>query len=804
MPADLEDQKRYEAYKSALNDGSVLDMHYLKILFFGPPRTGKSTARRRLVQEIDNLDSLGEPSASTGLAETNEVIIKKLTNETAVISDSHWLSMKGEDISYRIHLYRKLISKIGGKPKKTNNVQVTASKPVQSDSGPVSDVKQNESIESVGTKGKDTVEQKSTALPTLPNLPHPRPMAEKPEENSVQQNDSEKMELDETLRNFQTIIESESPDDIHKFLEDLKMLNMVDVGGQPAFLELCPAFTAGPALYFIFFRLDQDLEKVIEVKFMSGIGNEVKLNSSYCTQTVICQALSSIACFGSHSMTENAKSSHLSGRALLFGTYKDRVDGDCIRQINSTLYERFKNTELYKQELLLKVSNTEFFHSLNNMTGDESEMSPIRENIEKIIKKFFPPLPISASWLMFRVILLLRSNPIVTIAECTRIAHYVSMSTPVQDAIWFFHHYIGSLMHYPDIPSMKDIVICDTQVVFDTTSELIIDTFKVDNMDSKITQVAVDDFKEKGQFSLAHIKDRTVGHRNNRLSLEQLVDLLKYHNIIAEICPEQKKLEQLESNQEILPQFTADQESSAKPDPKISAQTTNPIFIMPAVLQEASEEELKLVSSSVSTQEVSPLMIYFVSGFVPFGVFCASIANLIACLEFRSPRWQLCDGQVMKNKVNFYIDESFVATLISRPQYLEIRVKKHEGTTSNYLLKYICSTVRQRFVQTLETVIAKMKHRPYVEVKSSLFTIDQTFDLAFMCCLCKSDSHGDHLMIVDKNNGKCLKKNLRVILEKKHRIWFSEVSYIYTKSFSHTSCSCVVIVLIKTLIPPAD
>ena len=800
MFAGVEDQKHYKAYQSALKDGSELKMQYLKFLFFGPPRTGKSTARRRLVQEIVNL-SLDGPSASTKLAEQTEVMIriKKLSSETVTITDSKWSSIKkaneserldvqsDKDISYLIQLFRKLISTKARKPQKTNTV---VSKPVESDSGPVTSVNQNQSEESIGAKVKDIAEDRTNISPKRhPNLQCVQTIPEKTEELL---SDAEEMEIDEALMKFATIINSESPEDLRKFLEDLTMVNMVDVGGQPAFLELCPAFTTGPALYFVFFRLDKDLKAKNEVKFQSADGKEVILNSSYCTQTVIHQALSSIACFGSHATAETESKklalSNVFGRALLFGTYKDEAKKIDISQMNNTLQEQFEKTELYKQSLLLKASGKNIFYSLNNMTGNESEMSPIRNDIENIIKKNFPPLPIPASWLMFRVILLLLKKPIVTIAECRSIANHFSMTTPVREAIWFFHHNIGSLMHYPDIPSMKDIVICDTQVVFDTTSELIIDTFKIENRDSQIPQGAIDDFHKNGRFSLAHINHRSeASHRDNWLSLKQLVDLLKHHNIIAEINPNQDSPEQLESNKEqTLPHFTANQTSSAqaKADPKISAQTTNPIYMMPAVLQDASEEELELSSK----QEAAPLIIQFLSGFIPFGVFCASVANLIARQDsMGSMKWKL-HGQPMKNKVTFSIEKTFHATLISRPQNLEIRVERRPQGRSEYLLSNICSTVQQTVVKTLKAVITKMKYKAFAKTEAPVCATEQSFEFAFTCCL-EDKSHSDHFMKVGKDKkgyyGECPKDSTDLHLKKEHLMWFSLVS-IYC-IFSGTS-----------------
>ena len=765
MSTGIEDQQHYEAYESALKGGLAITMQYLKFLFFGPPRTGKSTARRRLVQEIVNLNSLGKPSASTGVAEANDVIIKKLTSEPAAISASRWWSMKKSkedgqidegDCDYLAQLFYRLISKIKSETEQTTTVPATVPATV---SEPGLSISESESEESSVAEYTDIKEASS-----LPKSPKLQDQTEKDllaeiqtELSSVPLSNSEEKEIDEAFKKLTSTLQSDSPEELHKLLEDLTMLNMVDIGGQSAFLELCPAFTTGPALYLIFFRLDQELKKNYQIKFQSANGEDTILESSYCTETVVHQTLSSIACFERRSTAKSAKSapsSIVSGRAILFGTYKDKVDDERISQMDTTLRQQLLPTKLHDEGLLLRTSKDKMFYSLNNMTGNDSEMSPIRNDIEKIIKQFFPAVPIPASWLMFRILLHFLRKPVVSLSECEEMARRLSMTTPVQEAIWFFHHNIGSLMHYPDIPSMKDVVICDCQVVFDTTSELIIDTFKIGNR--AIPATAVDDFHNKGQFSLEHIKDKTEIHRKNQLSLGQLVDLLKSHNILAEI----------KSDQESSELFKPSQEGSAQ------SNQYRPKFVMPAVLKEASEEELKLDDSK---QEAAPLMIHFEGGFVPFGVFCASVANLIAHQDTLSPRWQLCDDQVMKNKVKFSIDKTFYTTLISRPLYLEIRVEQHPRGRSKQSLPNICSTVRQTVVQTLETVITKMRYNVHAKMETPMFPTAHS--LAFTCCL--EESHSDHLMKVNKVErgyfGECPNDRIEFDLEEKHLVWFNQV-----------------------------
>ena len=93
----LEKQSHYAAYQQALKEGVAISLKYLKVIFFVPPRTGKTSLRRRLVGEILNLSN--EPvQASTGTAEAYDVIVKlvedKITSSTTVVTKSKWSTVK--------------------------------------------------------------------------------------------------------------------------------------------------------------------------------------------------------------------------------------------------------------------------------------------------------------------------------------------------------------------------------------------------------------------------------------------------------------------------------------------------------------------------------------------------------------------------------------------------------------------------------------------------------------------------------------------------------------------------------------
>ena len=756
--------KHREAYEKALKDGLCLKLKYLKFLFFGPPRSGKTSTRRRLVREIVNLSELGTPSISTGVAESHDVIIKKLCVESAVVSGSQWLSMKRSesigksshcegDVRYLVQLYFQLISK--------NNASATNNKAIMDQSSKLNNISGTAvtgELASAQINGAELNPSESIILAqadrsTLPSatesgVSQKAELDDKAEDETLSGvlTDSEVIEIEDAFKKLEIILQSDSPEDLKQLLEDLIMINMMDVGGQPAFLEMLPALTISPALYFLFFRLDQQLKKYYPVRFQSAESKgEITLETSYCIEDVLYQCLASIYCFSCHlAQPESTSRPQASSSAFLFGTYKDKVSDDQISQVEHTLQEKLIATQLYQEGILLKSSKGKMFISVDNMHGTEnSEMSDIRKEIESTIKMHFPTIPIPISWLMFKIVLQLLNKPVVSLSQCKEIAEQLKMSSPVQDALWFFHHDVGSLLHYTNISSMKDTVICNPQVIFDCISTLIIDKFQYGNRALKPSEV--DDFLQKGIFSLSRIKEMTENQQfeGSYLTLNQLVDLLQYLNVLAEIKDE----------------------CLSQPEQK---------FIMPAVLKYASDEELKQVEPSPtdSQQQAPALVIHFEGGFVPFGVFCAIVAHLIAHQDSFTPKWQLCNDQVRRNKVTFCVDGALYTTFISQPQFIKIFAVRHQGARKRKRLPYLCSSVRRIVVKALETILSKMKYKPFgLTVAPS----KRPFDLAFTCCL--DDTHCDHMMTVFKADegewcAKCLKGGIELDLDDKQLIWF--------------------------------
>ena len=746
-----------EAYERALSGQETLKMTYLKFIAFGLPRSGKSSTFRRLIGEIINLQQLGGVSRSTGVAECRDVIIKPFKSVPAAIVGSEdtlsiWESLKkptgknekfalGDqevDHRYLAHLFFHIISRnttsesaTDGEPIRMQLVQehenlLQATELPQAPLAHVSAPAQSQTPDQEqSSKTNFTVQDiisTSALMLAASNLPTA----------------SDLNEIEAAIKELSSILQSDSPKEFQVLLEKLIMINMMDVGGQPGFVELLPAFTTGSALYFLFFRMDQEIRKLYPVRFLAADSDEeIVLESSYCIEDVLCQLVSSISCFESatgltHSPTE------LKSRALLFGTFKDQIkEPDMLesrcKEIKRTLWKILSSMQ---EDLLLEADKKRKFFMIDNMDGDD-DIDGIRKTIEDIIRCSFSQTEVPPSWLMFRILLILVGKPVVSLGLCRALANRLEMPTLVEDAIQFFHLHIGSLMYYPEVESIKDMVICDPQVIFDSISELIIDTFGVANR--AIPTSARKEFESKGFFTLKHIECTTEKKRKSHLIPKQLVDLLKHLGVLAEIHPSSR-------------------DDSSK-------------FIIPAILKSASEDELIPDSSY---DRIYSIMVHFNCGFVPYGIFCFVIAHLISSQGTLTLEWKLRkDLPIKKNKVVFLVDGRFDVALISRPQNLKIQVCQCSTARKKAMsIEDVCSIIREQIVITLNNVIVKMKHKLSICTSESE---KQSFSTAFPCSkIC----HSNHLMKVIENEGvrpyaQCLMDDTEIDLsDHLQRLWF--------------------------------
>ena len=734
---------------------------------FGPPRSGKTSLRRRLIGEIINLIDQATVQPSTGAVDAHNVVVKlaeeKMTSSAAVISETTWRAVgkggaENTDLDEELHLLYQFISEGS-----VGRVRTDVDEPSES----VGEVQKSTDID-------DSHHKKGRFASFFGLLDKFRRKRSKPSQEAVTANatvtevqsmmvshhtvsDSEMKEIESAFKAFNNALKSRAgQQQLKVLLEKTILLNMVDTGGQPAFIEMLPLLTIGPALYLIFLRLDQELKQRYRIQYVSEDNEEVSLGeSSYTLQEVIFQVLSSIACFRSDTSSatglpeKQQMTSHQSQAAMLVGTYKDKLEGSPeevkskIKQIDGALQEDLKeilDTDLFEADrnLLRYASKDQLMFDVDNMTGSEDEVKKIQKRLEELILHEFSELPIPASWLMFGLFLRRMGKHTISLSQCEEIGRRLRVKD-VREAIWFLHHCIGVLMHYPNVEELKDVVICDPQIVFDSVTELILNTFEFE----LVGKAAFAKFKQAGQFRFSDIKKLSKKLKSGILPLSQLVKLLEHRNIIARIFSPDSFTE--ESG---VPLSETPQSASRVPVCNESV-----VYFMPAILPSAQESELNVSHNSV---DPAPLLIRFKSGIIPVGVFCASIASLVARKDQLG--WILIEPQssdyiLYKNRVTFRVHiqgASYNVTLISKPKRYEVHITLVRPPTARPSHD-ICNHVLENVCHILDHVISKMKHKQYLMPSSSNFPTQSPYELGFQCPLHPDE---DHMAVNRTHSGK--------------------------------------------------
>ena len=689
-----------------------IEIFFVKMAFVGGPRLGKTTARRRLTGEITDITSAGEvEQPSTGVVESGRVIIRNFSCTTAMVTQTDWLAAK--DLADEACMFLRCFYQHFFQQKKWE----------------ISDTNSNE--------------ESASDVSSI----HEMPLSEDKSTHPPERGSSSLLsDMEEEMADFFRDAMSKNSSHIMKQLfTDAALLNMEDTGGHPELMDMLPALTIGPGLYLLFCKLIDDLQKSYTVSYLSPSGEStLPVESIYTMEEVLLSALASIACFKSYSSQEsnegasNSKLDELLASssksvAYIIGTHKDKVSEEEIDKFDQKLQNTIRSTDFFKGDLVQFSSEGRMILPIDNMTGGADEIREIRTFLESGLKKHFKKLRIPAAWLMLSLCLRKRDKRIASLQSCIQLAERLGMTAAdTKTALWFLHYHAGVLMYFPNLPELSDMVICNIQIVFDSVTNLIINAFKFGRMGVASSER----FKKTGQFSLEDIRSSIVS--GDYIPLEQLVKLLEHLNIIAPIV-------------------------QSDPSPSQSSK----VYLMPCVLESMSSKELGDSRKNDSNQLLpASLLIRYKCGFVPLGVFPATIANLVGQ---SSHKLKLIEEGIKKNRVQFRLGaDRDTITLISQPKYYEVSIKRETFTKTP--THEVCHAIREIIQHTLETVTSCMNYT---------FTVN--YQLSFEC---PSHPGRDHLCVVDSEEScpykmDCLRnpENCKPVeMQSQHLVWFGKVS----------------------------
>ncbi|XP_064407523.1 uncharacterized protein LOC135352263 [Halichondria panicea] len=803
-PINIQNQTYLKKLDELMADTSgTIELHYLKTHFIGPSGLGKTTTRQRLVGSITNLSLLPKDQrkrCSTLLAECEQVLA--FVDKSGTKLEFKASSSLEEETQF---IFSYLMS---CEPIEDSTVSPPKEQPTKETTDPKKQTQLK--IDETPTAPKETVS------PTPGQTPEPS--------KKVTTVDVEKV-----VSRLRSIVGS---GEYTKELLNKVLLNLVDIGGQPGFVEMFPFLSKGAGIFLVFFRLDKDLDDMCQVSYERGKDKITPYDSTYTNRETLSQILSGI---NHHTKIDSdidreqcSKLGNLGSTkpvATLIGTFKDELamqikvdllyekycastkavcksdsttasksleehepkkairdiltqkksdkqanisaeDTAAIEQtisqhLNSDPFNKCVQNRLEQRltekneavstitskfEDLLSNPKDKKFIAVDNYEGTDSDMEPLREHLHGLFSSYFKDakLRIRPQQLLFGVVLR-KEYDIVSMEECIRIGTegLKMREEEVRFTVWYLDRYVGALIYHPEIKDkwFGNFVICNPQVVFNSLSVLVVNPLL--ELHSEMSSIH---FKEaerknwilKGQFSLktitrCHSEENQGVKKDQLIPVEKLLILLEHSHLLAKITAVVKEGHTTEK-----------------------IETT---YFIPAILKCASPEELtKPPTTGIDTP--SPIKITFDPQYVPTGIFCAMISDLVSRGSkgkgILGMTWKLAtDSPVKRNLVSFHIDESakHFVTLISQVDSYEIRIiRKCKDHTMHELCSYVLSTlllVMKDISPLLSPIIA--------------------FD-----CYCGKHEDGSKLCLLTTGVDPCFSCTHRVSLSPHQECWFAK------------------------------
>ena len=761
-------------YINALKDprSFTVDLQVLRMVLCGVPRSGKTTFWKRLVREDFNTEEL---SQSTPLAEQHHIHVNHVSMEMAMLYDWHLcsdddsLNSKNELDKEVLVIYRQILESYNSNTSVERDAALTPSSSMEM----TLHSKQNE------PKDQGIVQAGMSSGQELNKPVH---------QQSVDEISKEIVSIFENLQKNLT-----SVGDIPDVSTLRQLINLSDIGGQRAFLELLPILSTGSALYLIFFSYGTPLNRPLPDQYQ-GPTKSFNLANEYSQIEVVMQSL---RCVATSSFTDNSSKdipNHISSdrkfndsdvnvTALLVGTHTDtRSDQPGIDNVDHYIQLKVKGFLDSETNILeyANVVNEQLVLEVNNKTESKEEFKQYQRVLMEVVQKKFSrnikQLP--GSWLMFTIILRkmkIAGRSVLQYEHCKYIASKLFIphdETTLKGLLHFMHNDLGILMYFPEVPCLRHLVICNPAVVFTTISEIIIPTF-TDDVAKMSTQKFLL-FKKYGVFAYQTVNS-LISEKKGFLEANRLIPLLQHLGVVAPI-----EFSELDTESDKKFECTPGHDHIGDSLHCIHAE-----YIIPCVLKGTTSAEDKQIEQHCNKHcMIAPLIITFECKFAPMGGFCYLFTRLLTekksnwkpyLPEIHAPGKCPIDRLLCRNKVTFIVEKKFYVSLVATANHFKVFIVRGDSNDQTGY-EFVCHEVWKAIKDALSSC-------PNPQVRR--------FKTAFRCSGHTRDyQHNEHLMIVDRPRIKSAKLTAECEEEKREipidtdnqsiMVWFKVSSH---KSF---------------------
>ena len=521
------------------------------------------------------------------------------------------------------------------------------------------------------------------------------------------------------------------------------VINFLDTGGQPEFVNILPAVSSSIALTFIVFNMSKRLDDLVHVE------HNVKGNPSFKPYDLNCTNVDFIKRLMVSSENFNKTTALVEMKSIqrengendskicFVGTHALNVNEEKIQEIDRQLSSIANELELQQRSFwsspkpqLKRLFPVDMFPTDKGNESFEHVIEEIRDNIQKQVqRRDYYEVPIM--WFIF----LLKIQKLCNMRKVSYISYQeavdVWMDKDVSEetrsdkglhkkqyervsrencdvhSILLFFHFMGMLFYYHQVKGICDFVFVDRQWLFEKLTELVEIKFTKGYNKKGISAEDVEKFTLKGRLSINIIKNLQI----NLQGIQPLyfINLLDYLNIVAPIDSE--------GNEYFMPS------------------------VLPSFLPTKSTHKCSDLDKFYGTIQHVPLLVGFKNGPMPHGLYCHLIVELIRILPtgWNAPLLSTPEMQhVYNNLITFPTTSGHAISLLYKIGYLEVQVRSEESqpTIIHYDVQRKIYAALQKAFDNLKLNSEQLCYGFYCKCRESHFAKMEEFTLLTKFIFC--------------------------------------------------------------------
>jgi len=417
---------------------------------------------------------------------------------------------------------------------------------------------------------------------------------------------------------------------IHHPGKVLNIITIIDTCGQPEYTHLLPIVNIHPVVTFIVHDLSKSLDDQVLVEYSEHGKHIFKPQLGYSYTDIIKFLMSSVNDASTSQVPQlvTVPGKCTTSYLCFVGSHADKVGWNTVGRIDSKLRCMVEMVDC-KAAVWQNKDGGVLFPIDNTTAGREDAEDPIAAFIRSKIEMLFVDrdvyeLPIT--WMLLEIeireVCNRRQKPYISFQECVSIASQSKLITDVEQVrgVLLYHHLLGVLLYYPEVPGLCDYIIIDHQWLFDSLNQIVHNTLKP-SFSGVLSKELLRELNWEGE-----------------LKQEYFISLLVEMKIIAPLRREDGDGEDY---------FI--------------------LHVLPTYTRQSTGDD---ILSQYGYLQGEPLLIKFVSNLLPRGFFCYLIAQILQCL----PKDWYCFTK-FSNLVTFILPQSYFLSLLDRWSYLEVQIR---------------------------------------------------------------------------------------------------------------------------------